>query len=167
MGLIESPNVWNHRLGVALKVEGALFSIFWMLAYTMKFGMVWHDAGPPFGETHVSWYFNMILAVYAVLGLYVYRIGDDPSQHKALIGFLIWSSFAHLIVLVFCVALDDTPSYAGSVMGVDLPSRVWGVAHWQNVSPIGDVPLLALFTFGDMFLAYKAFGTLLFPSDCV
>ena len=48
MILIDTPrNVWIDRLGFALKIEGGLFSIFWILAYTMKFGMVWHDAGPP------------------------------------------------------------------------------------------------------------------------
>ena len=169
MVLIEHPsNVWVRRLGIALKIEGALFATFWMLAYTMKFGMVWHDAGPPFGETVYSWYFNMILAVYAVLGVYLLQIGDAPERHLALIGFLIWSSFAHLLVLVICVVVDDTPAYSGpTVMGIDLPERVWGVAHWQNVSPIGDGPLLALFTFGDMFLAYKAFGSLLLPNRMV
>jgi hypothetical protein len=165
MGLIDEPDVWMQRLGLALKIEGVLFSMFWMMAYTLKFGMVWHDAGPPFGPTKYSCYFNMILAVYAVLGLYLFKIGKNPAQHKSLIGFLIWSSMAHLIVLVLCVLLDDTPSWSGQFMGVHLPERVYGIAHWQNVSPVGDVPLLLLFTFGDMYLAKKAFGTYLLPTD--
>ena len=167
MGLMEEPNVWMSRLGIALKVEGCLFATFWMLAYTVKFGMVWHDAGHPFGVTTFSWYFNMILAVYAVLGVYMFYIGNHPSEHKSLIGFLVWSSMAHLVVLVMCVTFDDTPSYAGTVMGVELPARVFGIAHWQNITPVGDVPLLAVFTFVDMFLAQKAFGTLLLPHQVV
>ena len=164
--MITPPDLWLSRLGLALKFEGALFSIFWILAYTMKFGMVWHDAGPPFGETHFSCYFNMILSVYCVLGIYMYQIANDPGNHKSLIGFLIWSSAAHLVTLVFCVAFDDTPSYAGpTIMGVDLPARVMGIAHWQNVSPVGDVPLLAIFTFLNMYLAHKAFGSILLPSE--
>lgn len=159
-------DVWQGRLSLALKIEGALFSMFWILAYTMKFGMVWHDAGPPFGETHFSCYFNMILSVYFVLGLYLLQISYDPSEHKSMIGFLIWSSVAHLVTLVACVAFDDTPSYAGpTIMGVDLPARVMGVAHWQNISPIGDVPLLAFFTGLDMYLAFKTFGSFLLPFD--
>jgi len=166
MGVMDAPaDVWVSRFGLALKIEGALFSIFWLLAYTMKFGMVWHDAGPMFGPTTFSWYFNMILAVYCVLGLYIYQIGKDPAKHKALIGFLIWSSFAHLMVLIPCVLFDDTPSYSGKMMGFDVPARVFGIAHWQNVSPVGDVWLMALFTFGDMFMAYKAFGSVLLPTD--
>ena len=128
--------------------------------------MVWHDAGPPFGPTTYSWYFNMILAVYAVLGLYMYKAGENPRAHKSLIGFLIWSSFAHLVVLILCVIVDDTPSYSGNTsMNIYLPDRIWAIAHWQNITPIGDVPLMAFFTFIDGYLAYKAFGSLLLPSD--
>lgn len=164
MTLIESPqDVWIARLGLALKIEGALFASFWLLAYTMKFGMVWHDAGPPFGATTFSWYFNMILAVYAVLGLYMFKAGDDPPRNKSLIGFLIWSSVAHFIVLVACVLFDDTPSYSGPAMGFEIPERVWGMAHWQNVSPVGDVPLMFMITLADLYLVHKAFGSILLP----
>ena len=167
MILIDTPStVWTKRLGYALKIEGILFSTFWLLAYTMKFGMVWHDAGPPFGKTTFSWYFNMILSVYFVLGLYLYKIGNDPTKHLSLIGFLNWSSFSHLIVLVLCVVFDDTTSYVGQTkMGFYMPSHIMGIAHWQNISPIGDVPLLFVFTFVDIYLTYKSFGRLLLPFE--
>jgi len=164
MGLMEVPDdVWCQRLGLAMKVEGAMFSIFWLLAYTMKFGMVWHDAGPPMGATTFSWYFNMILAVYAMLGVFMFKAGSDVKAHKMVIGIVIWTSIAHLAVLVPQVFLDDTPSWSGEFMGIEIPARIYGIAHWQNISPVGDVWLVALFAFGDMFLAYKAFGTLLSP----
>lgn len=163
MMLVDTPNVWILRLGFAIKTEGVLFSVFWLLAYTMKFGMVWHDAGPPFGPTTFSWYFNMILAVYAVLGLYMVRAGDDPSNNKSLIGFVIWSSVAHFIVLVLCVIFDDTPSYGGPAMGFDIPKRVFGISHWQNISPVGDVPLMLVIIVGDLYLVHKAFNSFLLP----
>eukprot|EP00966_Prymnesium_polylepis_P210175 4867677-Prymnesium_polylepis.1 len=53
MMLVDTSNVWILRLGFAIKMEGVLFSVFWLLAYTMKFGMMWHDAGPPFGPTNL------------------------------------------------------------------------------------------------------------------
>lgn len=65
-----------------------------------------------FGPTTFSWYFNMILAVYFVLGVFMFQIGKDPAAHKSLIGFVIWSSVAHFLVLVGCVMFDDTPSYS-------------------------------------------------------
>ena len=49
----------------------------------MKFGMVWHDAGPMFGETTFSWYFTMILAVYAVFGIYLFKAGLTSTPHSA------------------------------------------------------------------------------------
>ena len=95
-----------------------------------------------------------------------FKIGNDPEKHKSLIGFVIWSSVAHFIVLIPCVLFDDTPSYAGpTMMGIDFPARIYGIAHWQNISPIGDVPLMLLFIVADMFLAKKAFGSLLLPTE--
>ena len=144
-------------------VHARRFSVFWLLAYTMKFGMVWHDAGPPMGPTTFSWYFNMILAVYAALGVFMFKAGNDVKANKMVIGIVIWTSIAHLAVLVPQVFLDDTPSWSGTFMGIELPARIYGIAHWQNISPVGDVWLVMVFAFGDMFLAYKAFGTLLSP----
>ena len=92
-------------------MEGVLFSTFWFLAYTLKFGMVWHDAGPPFGETTFNWYFNMILAVYCVLGLYMFKAGSDPKANELFIGFIIWGAlFIHLCVVIACVIFEDKPS---------------------------------------------------------
>ena len=52
MGIMAVPDkTWVSRLGLTLKIEGVLFSMLWLVAYTMKFGAVWHDAGPPFGPT--------------------------------------------------------------------------------------------------------------------
>ena len=37
--VMDTPDLWVSRLGIALKLEGAVFMAFWFLAYTMKFGM--------------------------------------------------------------------------------------------------------------------------------
>jgi len=166
MGVMAVNDIWVSRLGLAFKAEGALMMSFPILAYTVKFGMVWHDAGPPFGPTTFNWYFNMILAVYWVLGAYMFAVGKDPVSHKSLIGFFIWSSVAHLAVLIAMAIMDDTPSYAGPIIGgFELPARVMGIAHWQNISPVGDVMLMFVLITADMFLAYKAFGSVLLPTD--
>jgi hypothetical protein len=122
---------------------------------------------PPMPPLCRSVYFNMILAVYFVLGMYTYKAGANPAANKTFIGFIIWSSLAHVMVMIIAVITDDTPSYAGPAMGFDIPARIFGIAHWQNISPLGDVPLLALFAFGDLFLAYKAFGSFLSPMDTI
>lgn len=166
MGVMAVNDIWVSRLGMAFKAEGILMISFPILAYTVKFGMVWHDAGPPFGPTNFNWYFNMILAVYCVLGMYMFAAGKDPIAHKSLIGFFIWSSVAHTAVLIPMLFMDDTPSYAGPIIGgVELPARVMGIAHWQNISPVGDVMLMLVLISMDMFLTYKAFGSVLLPMD--
>jgi len=174
MGLMDAPpEEWMSRLSLALKVEAVLFMTFWFLAYTVKFGMVWHEgAGAPFQppffkfDSPATWLFNMILAVYAVLGFYMFKAADKPAENKAFIGFWIWGALvAHLIILILTVLLDDTPVFDGteSFLGMALPQRMMGIAHWPNVSPVGDVWLLVIFSSLDIFLVKKVFGTMLAP----
>jgi hypothetical protein len=93
-----------------------------------------------------AWNFNMILSVYFALGWYMVKASEDVTKQKVFIGFVIWSSFAHLMVTVATVIFDDTPAYSGpwplSGLVGDLPPRVFGIAHWQNL--LGDMPLVAL-----------------------
>jgi len=163
---------WANRLGLALKLEGAVFMAFWFLAYTMKFGMIWQDsAGPPMGPPFfaspdvAAWNFNMILAVYFVLGVYMFKAGDNPAANKNFIGFVIWGNFAHLLVTVAVVAFNDDPAYSGPwpLSGVfgDIPDRVWGIAHWQNL--FGDMPLVGAIVAADAYMAKQAFGSYLLP----
>ena len=172
MGIMEIPNDWTGRLGLALKLEGVVFMAFWFLAYTMKFGMIWQGtAGPPmappfFASPDVAaWNFNMILAVYFMLGWYMIKAGAKPKENKHFIGFIIWGNFAHLLVTVAVVLLNDEPAYYGpwplsGVVG-DLPARVFGLAHWQNL--FGDMPLVALIVAGDAYMAKQVFGSYLLP----
>lgn len=53
----------------------------------------------------------------------------------------------------------------GEMLGFQVPARVMGIAHWQNISPVGDVWLMFAFIAGDLFLAHKAFGTFLLPTE--
>merc|ERR1719240_1313646 len=111
-----------------------------------------------------SWYFNMILGTYAVLGMFLWKAADKPAANKAFIGFFIWgASFAHMLVMVAAVFADDTPVFDGteSVFGIVMPQRIFGIAHWPNLSPVGDIPLLALFVAGDAYMAKQAFGSYL------
>lgn len=68
-------------------------------------------------------------------------------------------------MLLFTVAFDDTPIYDGTetFMGMTLPPRVYGIAHWPNITPMGDVALMLVIWLGDMFLVEKVFGTHLLP----
>ena len=174
MGVMDLPSLSTSsgKLGLALKLEGVAFASFWFLAYTMKFGMIWQDsAGPPMGPPFFSspdmaaWNFNMILAVYFMLGIYMIKAGSIPEDNKNFIGFIIWGNVAHLLVTIVICLVNDDPVYSGPWMlsGVfgDLPPRVFGIAHWQNL--FMDMPMLGVFAAGQAYLAKKVFGSYLLP----
>ena len=50
-------------------------------------GWLWH-AGQ-------SEYLQMIIAIYATLGVFLWLAARDPSRHVSLISFTIWSSVVH------------------------------------------------------------------------
>lgn len=172
MGVMEIPTSAAGKLGLALKLESIAFMGFWFLAYTIKFGMIWQDsAGPPLGSPYFSspdmaaWNFNMILAIYCVLGMYMWKAGDDVEGNKNFIGFIIWGNVAHLLVTIVIVMVNDDPIYSGPwpLSGIfgDLPERVMGIAHWQNL--MMDMPLLGVFAAGQAYLAKQVFGSYLLP----
>ncbi|HVZ17864.1 MAG TPA: DUF6632 domain-containing protein [Terriglobales bacterium] len=41
----------------------------------------------------------MMLSVYATLGVFLLLAVRNPSNHRGLIGFTAWSSFAHAIIM--------------------------------------------------------------------
>ena len=112
-----------------------------------------------------GYFASLILAVYFVLGLYMIKAGNNPGGNKDFIGFIIWGNFAHVLITVLVVLLNDDPAYSGPwvLSGVfgDLPPRVFGIAHWQNL--FGDMPLVAVIVAGDAYMAKMAFGSYLLP----
>jgi hypothetical protein len=77
-------------------------------------GWVWHHGR--------SEYLEMIIAIYATLGIFLILAAREPAQHLSLISFTIWSSVAH-----------------GAVMGVQSLSNAAHAGHLM-----GDVPALFL-----------------------
>ena len=66
-------------------------------------------------------YEQMIVGVYAVLGVFLLVAARDPLEHLSLIWFTVWSSLAHgLIMLV--QALRD-PAETGHLVG-DVPAII-------------------------------------------
>ena len=41
----------------------------------------------------------MLLSVYVTLGVFVLIASRNPAEHRSLIGFTAWSSFAHALVM--------------------------------------------------------------------
>lgn len=71
-------------------------------------GWSWHEAGR-------SEYLEMILAIYATLGVFLIIASRDPLAHRSLIWFTVWSSVAHGSVMGIQSIVD--PQHIGHLWG--------------------------------------------------
>ncbi|MET0535164.1 MAG: DUF6632 domain-containing protein [Steroidobacter sp.] len=80
-------------LRIALVAVGLIFIFgIWPLSVVWPSGWTWHDDGR-------SYYFEMILAIYATLGVFLLIAARNPLAHKSLIAFTVWSSIVHGAVM--------------------------------------------------------------------
>ena len=82
----------SHRikyLRIALVLIGIVF-IFGIYTFSIVWpsGWMWHTEG-------VSVYLQMIMGVYATLGIFLILAARDPLQNLSLIWFTVWSSVVH------------------------------------------------------------------------
>lgn len=78
-----------NYLRVALRVVGLIFIVgIWPLTMIWPSGWAWHAEGR-------SEYLEMILGIYATLGVFLLMASRDPMAHQSLIWFTIWSSLVH------------------------------------------------------------------------
>jgi hypothetical protein len=86
-------------LKLALRVVGAV-AIFGLypLAVLWPSGWVWTSGR--------SEYLEMIIAIYATLGVFLIIAAREPTQHLSLISFAIWSSIVHGTVMAFQAVLN-------------------------------------------------------------
>jgi hypothetical protein len=112
----KNPAVADSRnyLRIALRLVGVTF-IFGIYTFCLVWpsGWAWH-AGP------MPHYLQMILGVYATLGVFLLIASRNPLAHLSLIWFTVWSSVVH-----------------AGIMGAQALANPEHVAHlW------GDVPIL-------------------------
>ncbi|MCK6209088.1 hypothetical protein KZX45_00840 [Georgenia sp. EYE_87] len=95
-------------LKVALRAVGA-FSIFgfYPLSRIWPSGWVWHS-----GQSE---YLQMIIAIYATMGVFLIIAARDPHQHVGLVSFGIWSSIVHGSVMAVLAVVD--PQHVGHLYG--------------------------------------------------
>jgi hypothetical protein len=75
-------------LRIALLVVGVIFIVgIYPLTIIWPSGWVWN--------TGQSEYLQMILGVYATLGIFLVIASRDPLAHRSLIWFTVWSSVVH------------------------------------------------------------------------
>ena len=76
-------------LRVALVVFGIIFIVgVYPLTILWPSGWAWHMGGP-------SMYLQMILGIYATLGVFLLLAARNPLANLSLIWFAIWSSIVH------------------------------------------------------------------------
>ena len=100
-------------LRIALRLVGPIF-IFGIYALSIVWpsGWVWHTG-------HTSHYLQMILGVYATLGVFLLIASRKPLAHLSLIWFTVWSSVVHAAIMA--VQALANPDQIGHLWG-DVPA---------------------------------------------
>jgi hypothetical protein len=108
------PETKEMLLKTALRAFGVVFMLVYPLAMVWPSGWQWHG-----GEG--QYYFQMIVGIYAVLGVYLILAAKNPVEHRSLIGFTIWSSVVHALIMAW-QALGDS-NETGHLYG-DVPALI-------------------------------------------
>jgi hypothetical protein len=81
-----------NYLKLALRVVGVI-AIFGIYPLTLLWPSGWS------WSSGRSEYLEMIIAIYATLGVFLLVASSNPSQHLGLVSFAIWSSIVHGAVM--------------------------------------------------------------------
>ncbi|MCX7058818.1 MAG: hypothetical protein NTZ79_17045 [Proteobacteria bacterium] len=112
-------------LKLALRLFGVIFLFVYPLGFIWPSGWVWHGGMG-------GYYLQMIAGIYAVLGIFLISSADNPSAHRSLISFTVWSSFVHAVIMA-AQALRDQHEI-GHLVG-DVPALVLVAAVLWFFSP--------------------------------
>jgi len=84
----------TKNLSLALRLVGLIFIVgIYPLTILWPSGWSWIPAQPM--------YLQMILGVYATLGVFLFLAAKDPMKHLSLIWFAVWSSFVHAGIMAY------------------------------------------------------------------
>ena len=115
----------DKLLRLALRVFGVVFLLVYPISLVWPSGWVWHG-----GEGF--YYFQMIVGVYAVLGVFLIIASTSPSEHRSLISFTIWSSVVHALIMAAQALGDDAER--GHLVG-DVPALLLVAAVLAYLAP--------------------------------
>ena len=105
-------------LGYALYAIGAIFIVgIWTMMQLWPAGWSWEPRQPEYEQ--------MIMGVYATLGVFLILAARNPLEHLSLIRFTIWSSVVHAAIMMVQALRDDA----------------------EKANLVGDVPALFLVAF--------------------
>ena len=116
----------------SLKIALVLIGVFcvvgiYPLTIVWPSGWTWHVSGP-------SMYLQMILGVYATLGVFLIRAARDPLANLSLIWFAVWSSLVHGGIMA--VQAFVYPEHRGHLLG-DVPVLLIAAVVFALLTPRG------------------------------
>jgi Family of unknown function (DUF6632) len=102
----------RHRLlRAALLVIGVAFLLVYPLMQVWPAGWTWQPSQHEYEQ--------MIIGIYATLGVFLIWASRQPGAHRSLIWFTVWSSAVHGLIMAAQVFAD--PSEHGHLLG-DIPA---------------------------------------------
>lgn len=112
-------------LSLALRVLG-VFCIVGIYPLTVLWpsGWAWHVGR--------SEYLEMLMAIYATMGVFLILAARNPGAHLSLIAFAIWSSVVHGTVMAYQALV--TPEHIHHLLG-DVPALFAVAALLGTLSP--------------------------------
>jgi len=118
-------------LRVALMAVGVIFIVgIYSLIIVWPSGWSWHT-GPSHSLPH---YLQMILGVYATLGIFLLVASRNPLAHLSLIWFTVWSSVVHAGIMA--AQAFSTPQEHGHLLG-DIPALAIVAVALAALTPRG------------------------------
>jgi uncharacterized protein DUF6632 len=110
-----NPATRLRLLRIALVVFGLIFlaGIYPLMMSLWPSGWRWQPNQPEYEQ--------MILGVYATLGVFLLIASRNPLQHRSLIWFTVWSSLVHGGIMA--VQAVNMPAEHGHLLG-DVPALV-------------------------------------------
>jgi hypothetical protein len=109
----------DRFLKIALVTIGVIFFTIYPLSLVWPSGWQWHSG-------HGQYYLQMICGVYAVLGAFLIAAARNPSEHRSLISFTVWSSVVHAGIMAAQAIYDghETGHLVGDVPALLLVAGV-------------------------------------------
>jgi hypothetical protein len=130
-----TPTTTARSLKLALRLFGLLFVLgVYPLTVVWPAGWTWHPAQPA--------YLQMILGIYATLGVFLIRAADAPEQHQSLIWFTVWSSVVHAGIMAVHAIADpaERAHLAGDVAALLVVAGALGVLLHRHLAESSRVP---------------------------
>jgi hypothetical protein len=115
-----TPDQKLKYLSMALRIVGTVFivGVYPLMMWIWPSGWGWEPRQPEYEQ--------MIIGIYATLGVFLIRAANNPLEHRSLISFTIGSSIVHGGIMLFHGIADanERANLAGDVPALFLVAAV-------------------------------------------